>query len=46
MVPFNPAVLNVLLATTGTEALDWLLGVGTNVAFDWLVGDVKDLTLD
>jgi len=29
----------------GTDALDWLLGGGTNVAFDWLLGFSIELTL-
>ena len=45
IVPFDSAVSNVLLVTTGTDALDWLLGGGINVAFDWLLGASIELTL-
>lgn len=42
---FESAVLDEVLVATGTDALDWLLGGGTNVAFDWLAGASNELML-
>jgi hypothetical protein len=45
IVPFDSAVSNELLVTTGRVALDWLLGGSAKVALDWLVGTPNELTL-
>lgn len=46
LVPFDFATSNELLfVKTGTNALDWFTGSGTNVVSDWLLKSPNELTL-